>query len=85
MDDRSRRRQGTRRRNTHGELKLDGLNLPRETLAELLHIDSAGWQTELHAIGEYLDSFGPRLPAALRQEQQRVAQALDTPRKAANA
>jgi phosphoenolpyruvate carboxykinase (GTP) len=66
------------------ELKMDGLELPRETLAELLHVDIPGWQAELHAIGEYLDSFSPRLPARLRQEQQRVAQALETPRKAAN-
>ncbi len=69
----------------HGELKLDGLDLPRETLADLLHVDASGWQAELHAIGEYLDSFDHRLPKRLRQEQQRVAQALDTPRKAANA
>ena len=68
-----------------GELKLDGLDLPRETLAELIDIDPAGWQTELHAIGEYLDSFGDRLPARLREEQQRVHQALQMPRKAANA
>jgi phosphoenolpyruvate carboxykinase (GTP) len=68
-----------------GELKLDGLDLPRETLAELLYVDTPGWQTELHAIGEYLDSFTPRLPARLLQEQQRIVQALDTPLKAANA
>ncbi|MFC3652323.1 phosphoenolpyruvate carboxykinase (GTP) [Dyella humi] len=68
-----------------GELKLDGLDLPRETLMELLDIDASGWQAELHAIGEYLDSFGDRLPAQLRQEQQRVHHALQTPRKAANA
>jgi phosphoenolpyruvate carboxykinase (GTP) len=68
-----------------GELKLDGLDLPREALAELIDIDHVGWQAELHAIGEYLDSFGDRLPARLRQEQQRVHQALQTPRKAANA
>ncbi|HKT27092.1 phosphoenolpyruvate carboxykinase (GTP) [Dyella sp.] len=68
-----------------GELKLDGLDLPRETLAELIDIDHAGWDAELHAIGEYLDSFGDRLPARLRQEQQRVHQALQMPRKAANA
>jgi phosphoenolpyruvate carboxykinase (GTP) len=68
-----------------GELKLDGLDLPRETVAELLNIDHAGWQTELHAIGEYLDSFGQRLPASLRKEQQRIAQALHVPLKAANA
>jgi phosphoenolpyruvate carboxykinase (GTP) len=69
----------------NGELKLDGLELPRETLAELLDIDHAGWQVELHAIGEYLDSFGDRLPPRLRKEQQRIHQALHVPRKAANA
>ncbi|RUL73125.1 phosphoenolpyruvate carboxykinase (GTP) [Dyella choica] len=68
-----------------GELKLDDLELPRETLAELLDVDHAGWQAELHAIGEYLESFGSRLPSRLRQEQQRVQQALQLPRKAANA
>ena len=68
-----------------GELKLDGLDLPHETLAELLHIDHGGWQAELHAIGEYLGSFGHRLPASLRREQQRIAQALHVPLKAANA
>jgi len=59
-----------------GELKLDGLDLPREASAQLLHIDTAGWQVELEAIGEYLDSFTPRMPERLRQEQQRVASAL---------
>ncbi|MEW9571354.1 phosphoenolpyruvate carboxykinase (GTP) [Rhodanobacter sp. Si-c] len=69
-----------------GELKLDGLTLPPATLDELLAVDQAGWQAELAAIGDYLDGFTPRLPAALRAEQQRVAEALDTaPRKAATA
>jgi phosphoenolpyruvate carboxykinase (GTP) len=57
-------------------LKLDGLKLDRARLDELLAVDNAGWQTELEAIGEYLESFEPRLPERLRQEQQRVAQAL---------
>ncbi|GAB2586794.1 phosphoenolpyruvate carboxykinase (GTP) [Dyella jejuensis] len=68
-----------------GELKMEGLDLPRDVLAELLDIDGAGWQSELHAIGDYLDSFGPRLPERLRQEQQRIAQALEIPRRAATA
>ena len=70
-----------------GELKLDGLNLPREAASELLDIDTIGWQAELDAIGEYLDSFGPRLPERLRQEQQRVASGLsaDTAPRAATA
>ena len=66
-----------------GELKLDGLNLDPLALAELLAVDQAGWQAELGAIGEYLDSFAPRMPAALRAEQQRVARALETTERAA--
>jgi phosphoenolpyruvate carboxykinase (GTP) len=69
-----------------GELKLDGLELDRQTLETLLHVDRAGWQAELADIGEYLHSFGPRMPPQLHTEQQRVAKALDdasvTPRAA---
>jgi len=39
-------------------------------------VNSAAWQDELAAIGEYLDTFAPRLPERLRKEQQRVARAV---------
>ncbi|OOG37378.1 phosphoenolpyruvate carboxykinase (GTP) [Rhodanobacter sp. C05] len=72
-----------------GELKLDGLALDRAHFGELLDVDNAGWQVELAAIGEYLDSFGTRLPGHLRREQQRVASALaaaaDQPKREAAA
>ncbi|TAM58189.1 MAG: phosphoenolpyruvate carboxykinase (GTP) [Rhodanobacter sp.] len=58
------------------ELKLDGLDLERHHLDELLAVDHAGWQAELAAIGEYLETCLPRLPERLRKEQQRVAEAL---------
>jgi phosphoenolpyruvate carboxykinase (GTP) len=64
-----------------GELKLEGLALDSAALTELLSVDTTGWQTELGAIGEYLDTFAPRLPDQLRREQQRVAQALDDSRE----
>ncbi|SHM49778.1 phosphoenolpyruvate carboxykinase (GTP) [Rhodanobacter sp. OK091] len=60
-----------------GELRLDGLKLHPAQLDELLDVDNAGWQTELAAIGEYLQTFTPRLPEQLHREQQRVAKALD--------
>jgi phosphoenolpyruvate carboxykinase (GTP) len=60
-----------------GELRTEGLDVSPGALTELLAIDQAGWQAELSAIGQYLESFGPRLPQRLRAEQQRVAQALD--------
>ncbi len=59
------------------DLDVEGLDLAASDLAMLLDVDLAGWQDELAGIGEYLDTFGPRLPAALRREQQRVAAALD--------
>lgn len=68
-----------------GELRIDGLPVSRDTLMELLDIDTRAWQAELQAIGEYLDSFGDRLPSRLREEQRRVAQALTVPRMAARA
>jgi phosphoenolpyruvate carboxykinase (GTP) len=60
-----------------GELDLDGLGVDAAALDELLAVDTAGWQAELEAIGEYLEGFAPRLPERLRQERQRVADALD--------
>ena len=60
-----------------GELRAEGLAVPASALSELLDVDLAGWQAELAAIGQYLESFGARLPQRLRAEQQRVAQALD--------
>ncbi len=71
------------------ELNLDGLTLAEGALDTLLDVDVAGWRDELKAIGEYLDSYGKRMPARLKAEQQRVAAALAAaadsakPRKAA--
>jgi phosphoenolpyruvate carboxykinase (GTP) len=59
-----------------GELNLDGLDIDRAALDELLEVDNAAWQDELAAIGDYLDTFAPRLPERLRDEQQRVARTL---------
>ena len=34
--------------------------------------DRAGWQAEFASIGDYLDEYGPRMPEALKSEQQRI-------------
>lgn len=60
----------------HDELKLDGSKLDRAQLDALLAVDNPAWQEELHAIGQYLEEFGTRLPERLRQEHQRVTRAL---------
>jgi phosphoenolpyruvate carboxykinase (GTP) len=59
-----------------GELDVDGLRLADDALDTLLAVDDAGWQDEMAAIGEYLDSYGERMPAALKAERQRVADAV---------
>jgi phosphoenolpyruvate carboxykinase (GTP) len=58
------------------DLNLDGLDLPRAKLEALLHVDSESWIAEYESIGEYLASFGARMPAELRREQQRIARML---------
>ena len=59
-----------------GELNLDGLGLDEATREALFAVDREDWQTEMEAIGEYLDDYGERMPEALKAEQRRVAEAL---------
>jgi len=58
------------------DLNLDGLDLSHANLESLLHIDDDGWIDEYESIGEYLASFGARMPAALLAERQRIASML---------
>jgi phosphoenolpyruvate carboxykinase (GTP) len=51
-----------------GSLKLEGLNLAEEDLAELLAVDPAEWEAELPAIREHFDRFGNGLPETLREQ-----------------
>ncbi len=59
-----------------GDLNTEGLDLPDAALDALLGIDVDGWRDEIADIGAYLDSFGERTPARLREERRRVAKAL---------
>lgn len=59
-----------------GELDLDGLDLDKARLLELLAVDNAGWQAELADVEAYLESFAPRLPDQLRHQRERIATAL---------
>ncbi|MEM7082367.1 MAG: phosphoenolpyruvate carboxykinase (GTP) [Pseudomonadota bacterium] len=57
---------------TEASLDTDGLDIEPDVLAELLSIDAGKWRDEMTAIGEYLDSYGDRLPDALRAKQQAI-------------
>jgi phosphoenolpyruvate carboxykinase (GTP) len=56
-----------------GDLNLDGLEIPHSNIDSLLHIDTDGWIDEYESIGEYLASFGARMPEALIRERQRIS------------
>ncbi|GAA4793827.1 phosphoenolpyruvate carboxykinase (GTP) [Lysobacter hankyongensis] len=54
------------------DLNLDGVDLGDEARAKLFGFDEAGWREEFAGIGEFLDEYGPRMPAALKAEQARI-------------
>ena len=58
------------------DLNLEGLELSAEARAKLFGYDRAGWQAEFESIGEFLDEYGPRMPAALKVEQRRISRDL---------
>ncbi len=58
-------------------INIEGLDISAEAMTELLHVDREGWQQELAAIGAYFAEFGERMPAALKGEQERIANALN--------
>jgi phosphoenolpyruvate carboxykinase (GTP) len=41
-----------------------------------LSINLDAWREEMQSVGEYLDSYGKRLPAALKKEQETVLEDL---------
>ena len=60
-----------------GDIDTTELDVSAEDMNELLSIDIAHWKTENQHFADYLESFGERVPAALRAEQRRVAGELD--------
>jgi phosphoenolpyruvate carboxykinase (GTP) len=58
------------------DIDTQGLNVDRATLETLLSVDLGAWRQEIDAIGKYLDDFGARVPAKLRDEQRAAARRL---------
>jgi phosphoenolpyruvate carboxykinase (GTP) len=52
------------------------LDVSPETMNALLSIDRAQWQKEMESVGEYLRTFGERLPEELRREHEAVVSGL---------
>jgi phosphoenolpyruvate carboxykinase (GTP) len=61
---------------TADALDLSGLDLPIEDLTELLKVDIEAWKDEATGLAEYYESFGDRLPSALRSQLAALQQRL---------
>jgi phosphoenolpyruvate carboxykinase (GTP) len=58
------------------DIDVSGLSVSEGTLEQLLAVDAAQWREEMQHLGEYLSSFGERLPAKLDDEHRKVLDAL---------
>ncbi len=57
-------------------LTLDGLNVSRATMAELLSVDASQWSSEHADVGNFFGQFGDRLPGEIRDEHTRLGERL---------
>jgi len=53
------------------------LHIAREALNELFRVDTDDWEIDLADSREFFAQFGPRLPAELREEHQKLARRLE--------
>jgi phosphoenolpyruvate carboxykinase (GTP) len=61
---------------TSNVLTLDGLNVSRATMDELLSVDASQWSKEHADVGNFFQQFGSRLPAEIRDEHGRLSDRL---------
>ncbi|WP_449407802.1 phosphoenolpyruvate carboxykinase (GTP) [Microbacterium maritypicum] len=59
------------------DLNLDGIDVPQEDLEELFSVDPEAWKTEADLTEEFYDTFGDKVPAALRAELSSLRYRLD--------
>jgi phosphoenolpyruvate carboxykinase (GTP) len=61
---------------TANAITLDGINVSRETMNELLRVEPADWAKEHADVGEFFKKFGDRLPEEIREEHDRLGERL---------
>jgi phosphoenolpyruvate carboxykinase (GTP) len=63
---------------TANAITLDGIDVSRETMNELLHVEPADWAKEHADVGEFFKKFGDRLPDEIREEHNRLGERLQS-------
>ena len=61
---------------TANAITLDGINVPRETMQELLRVEPGDWAKEHADVGEFFKKFGDRLPEEINVEHDRLGERL---------
>ena len=61
---------------TPASLSLEGLNISRESLDELLSVNSADWAQEAEATAKFFEIFGDRLPQEISSQQKSLTDRL---------
>jgi phosphoenolpyruvate carboxykinase (GTP) len=59
-----------------GAIPTDGLDVSGEDMSELLRVDAGEWWEELPSIEEHYQRLGPRVPAELREELDKLRRRL---------
>jgi phosphoenolpyruvate carboxykinase (GTP) len=57
-------------------IPVDGLDVPPEAMAELLHVNRDDWRQELQSIAAHFESLGDRVPGELSDELARLEKRL---------
>jgi phosphoenolpyruvate carboxykinase (GTP) len=58
------------------DIDTNGLDITDAALNSLLAVDVEQWKGEMDSVGEYLDSYGDRLPPDLKKEHAEIVEAL---------
>ena len=58
------------------DIDTSGLDIADETMDALLSVNVEQWREEMDSVGEYLESYGDRLPEILRQEHAEIVESL---------
>lgn len=60
-----------------GAIDLEGLNLSKETIKNLLAVNCDEWKLEVKEMQEYLQMFGEKLPKEIKEELDRLQRRLE--------
>ena len=59
------------------EIDTSGLDIADDVMQSLLSVDVEQWKTEMASVGEYLESYGDRLPTELQRTYESVVGSLE--------